>query len=58
MIRGNDFDKNIGTFGGAIKINSPNFLAGKEPYVIIVDNTFFNNMAYFSGNAIYIRNTH
>ena len=57
IIRNNDFQHNIGTFGGAITINSPDWLTGNMPYVVIANNNFRNNMAYFSGNAIYIRNT-
>lgn len=62
----------MGTFGGAITINSPDWdrsvlststvsatasAHNIKPFVIIVSNSFSNNMAYFSGNAIYIRNT-
>jgi hypothetical protein len=55
VIKNNVFTNNIGTFGGAISINSPNFAFGKLPFVAIRDNQFMNNMAYFSGNAIYIQ---
>ena len=58
IIRNNVFSQNIGTFGGAITINSPNWLQGVNlPLVFINDNTFTQNMAYFSGNAVYIRST-
>ncbi len=57
IIADSTFSRNIGTFGGAIAINSPDFQHYDESYVIIQGNTFSNNMAYFSGNAIYIRNT-
>jgi hypothetical protein len=60
----NKFERNVGTFGGAISINSPDFQYGYSnnnnllrPLVIIADNIFNKNMAYFSGNAVYIRNT-
>jgi hypothetical protein len=56
-IRGTRFWRNIGTFGGAITINSPDWKNGNKPYVVISECIFDNNMAYFSGNAIYIRNT-
>ena len=57
IIRDNNFTGNIGTFGGAISINSINKQASSSPVIIIQSNTFNNNMAYFSGNAIYIRMT-
>lgn len=57
IIRGNNFYRNMGTFGGAITINSPNWQSGNEPYIVIFDNKFQNNMAYFSGNGVYMRNT-
>ena len=53
----NTFKRNVGTFGGAITINSPNFEHGIEPYTVFKDNTFINNMAYFAGGAVYIRLT-
>ena len=28
-----------------------------KPYILIIGNTFVGNMAYFSGNAIFIRST-
>lgn len=51
------FRKNIGTFGGALTINSPNFQDNTKSYVIIYNSEFINNMAYFSGNGGFIRNT-
>jgi hypothetical protein len=57
IIKDNIFTGNIGTFGGSISINSPNFQTKDSPYIIIHDNVFTENMAYFSGNAIYIRLT-
>ncbi len=57
LIKDNQFNRNIGTFGGAIAINSPDWNKGKQPHIIIRQNMFDGNMAYFSGNAIYIRST-
>ena len=47
----------MGTFGGAVTINSPDWKQGDSPFVVITNNNFTNNFAYFSGNAIYFRNT-
>ena len=57
IVKDSKFTNNVGTFGGAITINSPNWQEGITPYVAIINNQFSNNMAYFSGNAIYIRST-
>ena len=57
IIKDNSFYYNIGTFGGAITINSPDWRQGKQPHIIIKNNMFSKNMAYFSGNAIYIKST-
>lgn len=35
IVKGNTFTQNIGTFGGAITVNSPNWQAGTQPHVII-----------------------
>ncbi len=54
--------------GGAIIIDSPNLVANKaymesyatpalRPNVILYQNTFERNMAYSSGNAVYMRST-
>jgi hypothetical protein len=51
----NRFNKNLGVFGGAITINSPKWVNGKVPSLYIGYNTFDGNMAYVSGNAVYIR---
>lgn len=63
VFTGNTFTSNMATFGGAITINSPNMRAVVEgledtttPGIVIKSNYFLNNMAYFSGNAVYIRN--
>jgi len=60
----NQFHKNIGLFGGAINIDSPDWTnsqesyeAGNRPYVIISGNKFKRNMSYLAGNAVYIRLT-
>ena len=57
VLTANTFTNNIGTFGGALSINSPNWQNNQSPYVILRSNYFANNMAYFSGNAVYIRST-
>jgi len=51
----NRFSQNIGTFGGAVTINGQDWSNGEAPVVLIANNSFENNMAYFSGNAIYVR---
>ena len=58
----NTFSENIGTIGGAIQILSPNFESHnatgynstQKPYVIMHNNNFTKNMAYFAGNAFHI----
>lgn len=55
VIWDNYFASNIGTFGGALTIDSPNWSFGYSPVIVISKNTFKENMAYVSGNAIYIR---
>ena len=57
LIKGNKFTQNIGLFGGAITIDSPNWIEGNQPHVVLHSNTFDKNMAYFSGNAVLIRPT-
>lgn len=57
IITGNIFQNNIGTFGGSISINSPNWEQNKTAQIVMRSNSFSNNMAYFSGNAVYIRST-
>ena len=55
------FDSNIGTIGGAIYIDIASSLNAfpddliYSPYVLIKNNTFSRNMAYFEGNAVYIQ---
>ena len=61
----NTFEENIGIFGGAVSINSPNFAAiedpdnvpSLEPYILFYKNIFSKNMAYMSGNALFIQGT-
>jgi len=55
----NVFQDNIGFMGGAMLIDSPNLAANKinPPVVILYENTFERNMAYSSGNAVYMRST-
>jgi hypothetical protein len=57
LIKGSTFTQNIGFFGGAITIDSPNWRGGNQPHVVLHSNLFDKNMAYFSGNAVYIRPT-
>ena len=53
----------MGTLGGAVAIDSPNFVDDSEeslsvqPYVIIKGNQFVQCQSYISGNAIYFRAT-
>ena len=60
----NTFKENIGLFGGAISINSPNFAeiadpdaVEDQPYVLFYLNKFSKNMAYMSGNALFMQGT-
>ena len=59
IFSGNRFTNNIGLFGGAILIDSPDNHAPSNAlsYIIVQDNYFKSNMAYISGNSIYIRLT-
>ena len=74
MIIKNKFEENVGLFGGAVSINSPNFAAlydpdeytaetavnhlpENRPYVIFSENDFNKNMAYMSGNAVFMQGT-
>jgi hypothetical protein len=54
IFAGNQFRMNIGTSGGAIFITEPDFRFENRPYIVMYDNTFSNNMAYFGGNAFSI----
>ena len=42
-------------FGGAITINSPDFSSSNFPAIVFKNNYFEHNMAYLSGNSIYVR---
>ena len=60
IFRNTSFYDNIGTFGGAITISSPDYKGSNEfgrPFVVIKNCIFERNMAYFSGNAVYLRMT-
>ena len=46
---------NIGTTGGAIHIEYPEFRHKGKPYIVMKDNRFLSNMAYFAGNAFHIQ---
>lgn len=54
MFVSNRFSNNIGTFG-VINISTPVFQHNAfKPALVLKDNTFQNNMAYFAGNVFYI----
>ena len=55
IFAGNNFRENIGTTGGVIHIESPEFRYDTKPFIIMHDNKFFNNMAYWAGNAFHIQ---
>ena len=63
MFDNNEFDSNIGLFGGTISIESPNFVDDadddriRNPYILISNNQINLSQAYVSGNAIYMRST-
>lgn len=68
IIRNSTFADNLGIFGGAIFVDSPNMQANDafksdapnantRPIVLINQNYFWRNSAYSSGNAIYLRGT-
>ena len=48
----NTFDSNIGMFGGAIHIHQQ---SDDNLPVVMRNNVYNKNMAYFSGNAVYSR---
>ena len=39
--KNNRFYRNVGTFGGAITINSPNFKRNGKPYLYVIENKFY-----------------
>jgi len=64
----NQFEYNVGLFGGAVSLDTPNFVSGDFGYDLKYDfifkafavfkkNTFQSNQAYLSGNAVYVRST-
>ena len=55
IIDSNTFLRNIGVFGGAITINSPDQSSPNFPAIVFKNNYFESNMAYLSGNSIYVR---
>ena len=55
IFSGNIFRENIGTTGGVIHIEDPDFRYGDSPSIIMTNNRFLNNMAYWSGNAFHIQ---
>lgn len=68
IFRNNTFSDNLGIFGGAIFVDSPNLQANKayeslyekpnlRPVIVVKDNFFLRNSAYSSGNAVYLRGT-
>ena len=54
----NTFSNNIGTTGGVIHYEQPDMMTGiangKRAYLVIKENKFRNNMAYFAGNAFHL----
>ena len=54
IFTGNTFTDNIGTTGGVIHIESPDHRYGDFPAIIMTNNQFLNNMAYWAGNAFHI----
>ena len=64
----NTFESNVGLFGGAVSIDSPNYVDADfsqdvhsnvkyRPYIMLEGNTFQYNQAYLSGNAVHARFT-
>lgn len=56
-IDNNRIDDNIGLHGGAINIEKPLIMAGREAInvsIAIRNNSFNRNMAYIAGNSIFI----
>lgn len=65
VVVGNTFDSNVGLFGGAIMIdNHDDWQKNQDEKseindvqsaaILIYNNSFTRNMAYFDGNAIYL----
>jgi len=68
IIRSNTFKSNLGIFGGAVFVDSPNMQVNNaykydtpspnlRPIVLVQENTFTGNSAYSAGNAVYLRGT-
>ena len=59
LIENNTFDNNIGLHGGAIHIDQQSrVIPTVDDYsslIYLSNNSFTRNMAYFSGNAVFIR---
>ena len=61
IFKDNTFESSIGIHGGAIHINLEDKHEGLAqindftPFLWFTNNTFSKNMAYFEGNAIYIK---
>ena len=51
----NTFSENIGTTGGVIHIEDPEFRFDDTPSIILKGNRFLKNMAYWAGNAFHIQ---
>jgi hypothetical protein len=61
----NLFQGNVGLFGGAVhiemsphntKVHSKSQLTESQPFILMRNNTFDKNMAYFEANAVFIKN--
>jgi hypothetical protein len=54
----NTFTENIGTTGGVIHFEQPDMMGaiagGRRANIVIKENKFRNNMAYFAGNAFHL----
>lgn len=55
IFSGNTFRDNIGTTGGVIHIEDPDFRFGDSPSIVMSENQFVENMAYWAGNAFHIQ---
>jgi len=61
VFENNTFDSNIGMHGGSIHIDfqQKNLNLTKitelSPYILLKNNSFARNMAYFEGNSVFIR---
>lgn len=61
VFENNTFDSNVGIHGGAIQIDNSDSGSRKRdatayaPFLYLKNNTFSRNMAYFEGNAVYVK---